>query len=557
MQPAHGQLRPLGKTGYFSSTHCSSNQEAMKNVTQTTKLVTIFALALVLLAAPSFAATAELTATSHQIYWDAGNDLSRADLRISGPDGFTFQKVFAPGESPSFSLDTVLGEIPAGSYTWSLTTVSGLSPELLEAMKAARAAGDTAAIEEMKAAAGFSASRQSGAFYFDGLKLIVPSDRSVSEVDVPTKDQQILDDLIVAGSICAGQDCVNGESFGFDTIRLKENNLRIKAQDTSNSASFPTNDWQITFNDSSNGGKNKFSIDDIDGGRTPFTIEASSPSNSLYVEDGGRIGFGTATPVVELHVVDGNTPTLRLEQDGTSGFTPQTFDVAANEANFFIRDVTNGSKLSFRIRPGAPESSIDIAANGDIGVGTSSPSQDLHIRSTDATETQLLVQNVSTTNLQRVLMKLTNNGTTTFQLEDTGTNERWNTSIKAGEYEISKGGTGVSEMILDGAGNLEIRGGLTANFGTTNDTFPDYVFEEGYDLRTLEELSAFIEAEGHLPGVMSRDEVKEVGGINMTQLQLQMLEKIEELALYTLSQQDLIEKQGALIEELQKQLADQ
>ena len=37
-------------------------------------------------------------------------------------------------------------------------------------------------------------------------------------------DQVILDDLVVDGSICVGQDCVNGESFGFDTIRLKENN---------------------------------------------------------------------------------------------------------------------------------------------------------------------------------------------------------------------------------------------------------------------------------------------------------------------------------------------
>lgn len=94
-------------------------------------------------------------------------------------------------------------------------------------------------------------------------------------------DQVFLDDIIVDGSSCIGQDCVNGESFGFDTIRIKENNLRIKAQDTSSSASFPTNDWQITFNDSSNGGANKFSIDDIDGGRTPFTIEAGAPSHSM------------------------------------------------------------------------------------------------------------------------------------------------------------------------------------------------------------------------------------------------------------------------------------
>ncbi|WP_341227569.1 tail fiber domain-containing protein [uncultured Arcticibacterium sp.] len=187
-------------------------------------------------------------------------------------------------------------------------------------------------------------------------------------------DQVINDDLIVTSSACVGFDCVNGESFGFDTIRLKENNLRIKAQDTSSSASFPSNDWQITFNDTSNGGQNKFSIDDIDGGRTPFTIEASAPSHSLYVDDGGRIGLGTSTPVAEIHSKDGDTPTLRLEQDGSSGFTPQTWDIASNETNFFIRDATNGSKLPFRIMSGgAPTNSLVIASDGDIGLGIQSP----------------------------------------------------------------------------------------------------------------------------------------------------------------------------------------
>jgi hypothetical protein len=180
-------------------------------------------------------------------------------------------------------------------------------------------------------------------------------------------DQVILDDLIVDGSACIGMDCVNGESFGFDTIRIKENNLRIKAQDTSSTASFPTQDWQLTFNDSSNGGANKFAVDCVSpGSSTPFTIEGCAPSHSLYVDDGGRVGFGTSTPVADLHVKSGNTPTLRLEQDGSSGFTPQTWDVAGNEANFFIRDATNGSTLPIRLRPGAPTSAIDIQANGDI-----------------------------------------------------------------------------------------------------------------------------------------------------------------------------------------------
>ena len=205
-------------------------------------------------------------------------------------------------------------------------------------------------------------------------------------------DQVINDDLIVNGSACIGMDCVNGESFGFDTIRLKENNLRIKAQDTSNAAGFPTNDWQITFNDAANGGQNKFSIDDVDSGRTPFTIEAGAASNSLYVASSGRVGFGTTTPLVEVHSVGGNSPALRLEQNGASGFTPQTWDLGGNEANFFIRDATNGSTLPFRIQPSAPDNSFFIAADGDIGFETSTPDGQLDIaHSADANNHALLV----------------------------------------------------------------------------------------------------------------------------------------------------------------------
>jgi len=188
------------------------------------------------------------------------------------------------------------------------------------------------------------------------------------------------DDVIITQSLCVGQDCVNGESFGFDTIRLKENNLRIGFNDTSASASFPSNDWELTANDSSNGGANRFSITDISGGRTPFTTTAGAPSNSIFINSSGNVGLSEGSPVVELHIADGDSPTIRLEQDGSSGFTSQTFDIAANETNFFIRDVTNSSQLPFRIKPGADTDSLFIAADNSIGMGTDSPKAHLHVR---------------------------------------------------------------------------------------------------------------------------------------------------------------------------------
>src|SRR2546423_2257216 len=189
-------------------------------------------------------------------------------------------------------------------------------------------------------------------------------------------DFVIPDDLIVQGSACVGLDCVNNEPFGFDTIRLKENNLRILFMDTS-VAPFPSNDWQLTANDSASGGANKFSIDDVTGPKTPFTVTAGAATDSIFVASTGKVGFRTSTPVLDLHVNTGDTPAIRLEQNASSGFSAQTWDVAGNEANFFVRDVTGGSRLPLRIRPGAPTSSIDISATGKVGVGTASPGSNL------------------------------------------------------------------------------------------------------------------------------------------------------------------------------------
>lgn len=204
-----------------------------------------------------------------------------------------------------------------------------------------------------------------------------------------------LDDVIASFSLCVGLDCVNGESFGFDTVRLKENNLRLHFDDTSTSASFPRNDWRITINDSANGGDSYFGIEDATAGRSVFRIEAGAPSHALFVESTGDVGLGTNNPVVRAHLSDGDTPTVRLEQNGTSGWSPQTWDVAGNETNFFIRDVSNGSKLPFRIQPGADSNSLTIRSDGKVGIGTWSPGYPVHLQTNSSTDATIAAQRTS------------------------------------------------------------------------------------------------------------------------------------------------------------------
>jgi hypothetical protein len=112
-------------------------------------------------------------------------------------------------------------------------------------------------------------------------------------------------------------------------------------------------------------------------------VNSGASANSLRVGSNSKVGLRTATPVLDIHANTTDTPAIRLEQNNTGGFTAQTWDVAGNEANFFVRDVTSGSRLPLRIRPGAPTSSIDISASGAVGVGTASPSTRMDIRSVD------------------------------------------------------------------------------------------------------------------------------------------------------------------------------
>ena len=308
-------------------------------------------------------------------------------------------------------------------------------------------------------------------------------------------DQVILDDLIVDGSICVGFDCVNGESFGFDTLRLKENNLRIKFQDTSTSASFPSRDWQITINDTSNGGANKFSIDDIDGGRTPFTIEAGAPSHSLFVDDGGRVGFGTNTPVADLHVKSGNTPTLRLEQDGSSGFAPQTWDVAGNEANFFIRDATNGSTLPFRIFPGAPSNALNIeASTGDVGIGTTSPSGKLH---TSGPGTQLVY--FESSDEGAVQIRMVSDSTNRRFLARNGANTATMSQIVFGDNEVKIAGATDTGANLYATINAS---GILTQGPTCSGAPCDGVFDPSiYKVESIEDHAEYMWENKHLWGV--------------------------------------------------------
>jgi hypothetical protein len=410
------------------------------------------------------------------VRWSPQGDYERLVLTVSKPDGVVVRREFAAGDHPVFDLSReAAGD---GAYTWELRVVPRLDAATRKELAEARDRGDAAAVSERLRQAGrlpSGAMVQSGTFRVAGGSL-VPADQKETRAaatgtgdpggqaktaakagGISYLDQVIADDLIVQGSACIGLDCVNNESFGFDTVRLKENNTRIKFDDTSTGTGFPNHDWQLTANDSASGGANKFSIEDITAATVPVTVTGSAPTNSVFVDSTGRVGFRTSTPVLDLHVSTSNTPAMRLEQTNAGGFTAQTWDIAGNEANFFVRDVTGGSRLPFRIRPGAPTSSIDINASGNVGIGTASPATKMDISGSDGA-TKLTIRETSGTTTNREIFELRNNGGATFAFTNTATSQRWGVGMNGTDFLIDNQGNPGFEFTLSSTGNLTISG---------------------------------------------------------------------------------------------------
>jgi len=359
------------------------------------------------------------SASASSVQWPTTVDRERIVLTVVGPNGAVFHKEFLAGATPSFQLQDLGGRLTDGPYTYELRIVPRVSAEVRKQLADARDAGDDDAAGRIQAAAGLNANAlvQSGSLLVLNGSFVSPdleepamtpqsqkapappasgstSAQSMPKVIKPL-DVVTADDEDIQGSLCVGLDCVNNESFGFDTIKLKENNTRIHFDDTSTSSGFPNHNWQLTANDSASGGANKFSIEDLTAATVPVTITGSSPSNSIFVDSTGRLGLRTATPVLDVHIATGNTPAFRQEQNTSGGFTAQTWDIGGNEANWFVRDVTSGSRLPLRIRPGAPTSSIDISASGAVGAGTASPSERLHVLFAQDGQTVAMVENTT------------------------------------------------------------------------------------------------------------------------------------------------------------------
>ncbi|MEM9293983.1 MAG: tail fiber domain-containing protein [Acidobacteriota bacterium] len=422
--------------------------------------------ALVLLTTPAFAQIqAEATVSADRLVVQPMVSHDGGQLTLAGPGGRHMTTEFTSG-SAVIGLYDEQGALPDGTYVWELRTSPVMSSAQRDALAEVR--DDARLVQLQESGAAPTGIVQYGVFT---LKNGVPVDSTLIEgsdfaaegvlIDPATGTlfeaaQVFATDLIVQGSTCIGIDCSTTESFGSDTLRLKENNLRIHFDDTSSSASFPNNDWRIIANDTSNGGDNYLAVQDATAGNVPFRIKAAAGANRLVVDDNGFIGIGTIDPPVLVTAVDGNTPTLRLQQDGSDGFATRTWDIAGNETNFFVRDVNSSSALPLRIFPGTGDDNA-VLRNGRLGVGLDNPSDTVHVRKADGT-TKIFIEEQSTTGGNIVMLRAENAGgnvQTEFAPAD-GAVGVWRQNFRNTSLDLNftpAGGSSFTAFSLDTSGN--------------------------------------------------------------------------------------------------------
>lgn len=121
-----------------------------------------------------------------------------------------------------------------------------------------------------------------------------------------------------------------------------------------------------------------------------------------------------------------------------------------------------------------------------------------------------------------------------LQVEDNYQNMRF---LVKSNGEVGIGVTDTQGNKLAVAGNAAIDGILKAKeVKVQTNVWADFVFDEDYNLRSLNDLESYIREYKHLPEIPNADEVKKEG-ISVGEMNAKLLQKIEELTLYVIEQQ--------------------
>ena len=330
------------------------------------------------------------------------------------------------------------------------------------------------------------------------------------------------------------------------------------------------------------------------------TWSGMTPGDIYY--NSGKVGIGTASPRSPLHI-SGDQGIDWQNSSDTKGTGLLTIGDLGGNGSLFINTPTHNpyysaglgidgsyntnsklsiinvkafgvkydfwsSSLAFHTSNGTVlNEAMRIDKNGNVGIGTNNPLEKLHI------EGNLYLHN------NQIQFLSASGGVNRIQSFGGDTFGTWlfkarfdHIVLDAGENignerKIIFKTAGLDRMMVDSYGNvligkttqenvaykLDVNGAIRANEIVVNTTGADFVFNDDYELKELEEIEEFIKENKHLPGIPSAQEMSQ-NGVALGEMDSKLLQKIEELTLYVIELKKSMEVMEAENQKLKERM---
>ena len=281
-----------------------------------------------------------------------------------------------------------------------------------------------------------------------------------------------------------------------------------------------------------------------------------------------KLSVSIILSVIFLNQINAQTTTEEIcmpgfNRAGNCGFfrnieltTPQ----AQRATNFYVNTFTRNA---FKDYSNLPYTSVRFELGGGSGGSTKFQDVNFHLLDENDQIVQTIPALVPATN-EFIEQEINLNGAHKLQIAFTG----FGTTGEAGFYKITeiteirepfdncdvlfcydqKVGIGTSSPDA----KLTVKGKIHSEEVKVdlNVPGPDYVFESEYQLRTLKETKDYITRNKHLPEIPSAKEM-EANGVELGDMNMRLLKKIEELTLYIIEQNERLEKAEEKIQQLE------